>query len=171
MNRCKNKLSSGFSLIEIVVVVGSFGIIIIAVISTILLTFRSQNKVRSNNKLNENGTNIMAELRRNIYNSDSKNINCGAGGTSVTIVNRSDKRVTNLVCFDGKIASVSAVPSTTVYLNSDEVVVISCQDFVLCNPRVGSSDVAGVDFKFGLGTTTVGVASTKYFDISVTTRN
>jgi len=80
MNNSKNKINLGFSLIEMVVVVGSFGLIIVAVISTILLTFRSQNKVNSNNKLNENGTNILMELRRNILNSDSENIVCDVGG-------------------------------------------------------------------------------------------
>ena len=158
----------GFSLIEIVVVVGSFGLIIVAVISTILLTFRSQNKVSSNNKLSENGASIMAELRRNIFNSDSKSIVCGAGGTSVTIVNRNDKEVTNLRCLGGKISSASA---RTVDLNSNEVLVSSCQNFVSCTTKVGSSEVVAVDFKFGLGTSVVGVNSTQFFDSSITTRN
>ena len=168
MKLYKNKLYSGFSLIEMVVVVGSFGMIIVAVISTILLTFRSQNKVNSTNKLGENGTSILTELRRNIFNSDSKNIVCGTGGTSVAIVNRNDKVMTNLVCVGGKIASISA---TTVNLNSNEVSVFSCQNFVVCTKKVGSSEVIGVDFRFGLGTTTVGVNSTQFFDTSVTTRN
>lgn len=167
-NKKEHSRNFGFSLIEIVVVVGSFGMIIVAVISTILLTFRTQNKVGSNNKLSENGTSIMAELRRNIFNSDSKSIVCGVGGTSVTIVNRNDKEVTNLRCIGGNIASVSA---RTVNLNSGEITVSSCQDFVVCTTKVGTSEVTGVDFKFGLRTTTVGVTSTQFFKTSVTTRN
>lgn len=171
MNNSKNKINSGFSLVEMVVVVGSFGIIIVAVISTILLTFRSQNKVNSNNKLKENGTNILMELRRNILNSDSENIICDAGGTSVAVVNRSDKGQTSLICLGNNIASVSASIGTTVFLANSEVTVNSCQNFVTCTPGVGSSEVIGVNFKFGLGTTTAGVSSTQYFDTSVTTRN
>ena len=158
----------GFSLIEMVVVVGSFGMIIVAVISTILLTFRSQNKVNSNNKLGENGASILMELRRNIFNGDSKRIVCGIGGTSVAILNKNGLVDTILSCAGGKIASVS---TTTVYLNSNEVNVFNCQNFVKCNEKIGSPDIGGVDFKFGLGTTTVGVSSTQFFDTSVTTRN
>lgn len=158
----------GFSLIEMVVVVGSFGMIIVAVISTILLTFRSQNNVNSNNKLKENGASILMELRRNIFNGDSKNIICGVGGTSVFVKNRNDLGETNLVCVGGRIASVSA---TTVYLNSNEVSVFNCQNFAVCTKKIGTSEVIGVDFAFGLGTTTVGVSSTQFFDVSVTTRN
>ena len=179
MNCCKNKfkfikekkiVKFGFSLIEIVVVVGSFGMIIVAVISTILLTFRSQNKINSNNKLNDNGVNILMELKRTIFNGDSTNIICGVGGTSVIVVNRNDKSETILSCADGVISA--SVLATKVNLNSDEVSVVSCQDFVTCVNKVGSSEVVGVvNFKFGLGTTTVGVSTTKFFDTSVTTRN
>lgn len=165
----ENTARFGFSLIEMVVVVGSFGVIIVAVISTILLTFRSQNKVNSNNKLGENGASILMELRKNIFNSDSNNVVCDAGGTSVVIINQNGLAETTLFCGEGKIASISA---TTVYLNNDEVSVFSCQDFVECKKKSGSLDeVVSVDFKFGLGTTTVGINSTQYFDTSVTTRN
>jgi len=66
---------------------------------------------------------------------------------------------------------VSASIGTTVFLANSEVTVSSCQNFVTCTPGVGSSEIIGVNFKFGLGTSTVGVSSTQYFDTSVTTRN
>ena len=165
MNINKQKKDSGFSLIEMVVVVGSFGIIIVAVISTILMTFKSQNMVKSNNKINENGRSILAELRRNVFNSDSGYITCGVGGSSVTVTNQKDRGVTTLVCRGNNIASNSAI------LNSGEVTAYDCQNFTTCNLKSGSSEVASVDFSFGLRTTTIGVATTQLFSTSITTRN
>lgn len=167
-NQKKYYQTSGFSLIEMVVVIGSFAVLIIGIISTVLLTFRSQNKVSSNNKLEENGIRILAELRRNIFNGEAMSIVCGAGGSSVSVMNRSDKLQTNLVCRGGKIASISA---TTVDLNDGHVSVYGCSNFVVCQPKAGTSETAKVDFNFGLGTTTVGINSTQVFSTSVTTRN
>jgi type II secretory pathway pseudopilin PulG len=161
----KQKKYYGFSLIEMVVVVGSVGIMIVAVISTILMTFKSQNMVKSNNKISENGRSILAELRRNVFNSDASTISCGVGGSSVIVTNKKDGGVTTLVCLGINIASNSA------NLNSGEVAVYNCQNFVTCNLRSDSSGVASVDFNFGLRTTTTGIATTQMFSTSVTTRN
>jgi len=164
-NKKEKNRKFGFSLIEIVVVVGSFGMIIVAVISTILLTFRSQNMVKSNNKISENGRSILAELRRNVFNGNSSSIACGVGGSSVSISNRKDGGVTILRCLGINIASNSA------NLNSNEVVVYNCQNFAACTPKVGSTEVAAVEFNFGLLTTTTGVGSSQLFNTTVTTRN
>ena len=157
----------GFSLIEIVVVVGSFSMIVVGVISTILLTFRSQNKVKTNNKTSENAQIVLTELRRNIFNSDSTLINCGAlgVGSSVTLRNRNNLGVTSIVCGGNNIASNSAI------LNSKEVVVYNCQNFAKCITKPGSSEVASVEFNFGLRAITGGVGSSEVFSTTVTTRN
>jgi len=156
---------SGFSLIEMVVVVGSFSIIIVAVISTILLTFRSQSRVKVNNKLNENGRNVLAELRRSVFNGDSKSIVCGVGGSSVSISNSITKEETILICSQGNIKANLA------NLNSNEVTVINCQNFASCTNKTGLDEVAIVEFNFGLTTTNDGVGSTQLFNATVTTRN
>jgi len=158
----------GFSLIEMVVVVGSLGVIIVAIISTILLTFRTQNMTKSNNKVSENGRNVLAELRRNIFNSDSNFVVCDIAKTSVSIVNRNDLGETTLICLGNYIASMSA--GTTIYLNSDEMTVNSCQNFAVCQNKTGSSEVASVTFNFGLRATTVGVGASQFFNTKVTTR-
>ena len=160
----KNK-KSGFSLIEMVVVVGSFSMIIVGIISTILLTFNSQTKVKTNNKVSENGRIVLSELRRNIFNSSSNTIVCDVGGSSVSFINQKDKETTILRCLGDKIASNSA------NLNSSEVVVYGCESFATCTVKVGSTEVASVEFNFGLKTGIGGVGSSQVFNTTVTTRN
>ena len=159
------KKSYGFSLIEMVVVVGSLGIIIVAVISTILLTFRSQNMVKSNNKISENARSIIAELRRNVFNGNSFSIVCDVGSSSVSITNQKDGEITTLKCLGGNI------DLNTTNLNSSEVAVFNCQNFVACINKTGSLEVVAVDFNFGLRTTTAGVGLSQLFTTTVTTRN
>ena len=160
------KNNKGYTLIEMVVVVGSLGIIIVAVISTILVTFRSQNKVKANNKTSENGRMILTELRRNIFNGTSKSIVCGLGGSSVSIADLNiGTTTTSLVCRNNNIASNSAT------LNSSEVIVYGCQNFVTCTNKAGTSEVATVKFSFGLSSITAGVGTSQMFDTIVTTRN
>lgn len=162
----KNK-KYGFSLIEIVVVVGSFSMIIVAIISTILLTFKSQTRVKINNKISENGRIILTELRRNIFGGDSTSIDCGALGVGSSVVVRDIKNfeVTNIVCGGDNISS------NLVNLNSNEVVVYNCQNFAKCITKMGSDDVASVEFNFGLRAITGGVGSSEVFSTTVTTRN
>ena len=167
----KNK-KTGFSLIEIVVVVGSFGMITVAIISTILLTFRSQNRVKANNKISENGRIVLAEIRRNVFNSNPEFIVCDAGGSSVSVTNRKDGKVTILSCLGNSIASISATAvGTTFYLNSNEVTVYGCPTFVVCNNRDDSTEVATVEFNFGLSANNSGVGSSQMFNTKVSTRN
>jgi type II secretory pathway pseudopilin PulG len=161
----ENKKKFGFSLIEMVVVIGSLGIIIVAVISTILLTFRSQNMVKSNNKISENARSIVAELRRNVFNGDSFSIVCGVGGSSVSIPAQKDGEITILKCLGGNIVL------NTTNLNSNEVTVFNCQNFATCIYKVGTSEIASVQFDFGLRTITAGVGVSQLYSTNVTTRN
>ena len=166
----KNKQSFGFSLIEMVVVVGSVGIIIVAVISTIILTFRSQNMVKSKNKINENARNIIYELRRLVFSGGSQQIVCGTGNSSVLVTNVFDKQETILSCVGGNIASSSA---KIVNLNTSEVTVFGCQNFVVCEDNTGLTEDIGVtvSFNFGLSASTNGVGTSQMFNTWVSTRN
>lgn len=161
--------SSGFSLIEMVVVVGSLSVIIVAVISSILLTFRSQNTVSSNDKVSENGRSILAELRRGVFSSDPSKIVCGAGGTAVTVVNRLDNSATTLICVNSGTNNYIAAKSETetTKLSSDEVLV-SCQNFVSCTNQ--GQDIVSVGFSFGLRSVTSGIGSSRVFTTTVTSR-
>lgn len=156
----------GFTLIEMVVVVASVGIIVVAVIGTILGTFKSQNRNKSMNVISENGQMIIRELRHNILSSNSQRIVCSTGGTSVSMVDLVTAEETVLFCGNNKIASISAQERR---LNNDEVNVTNCNNFVVCSP--GNTNVTNIIFNFGLGATVAGVSVTKNFETTVTVRN
>ena len=151
----------GYTLVEIMVVVSAVGLIMTAMIGVILSGFKAQNRTKSDSKVAENGSWIIKELRNNIFN--SKILECGEDGKSVQIESINDGKITTLSCdqVTKKIASTSA---TEKELNSDEVEVVDCNDFVICED-------SGVVFKFSLGPTTNGVGSSQVFSTKVTLRN
>lgn len=159
----------GYTLIEIVVVVASVGMIMTAVVGMVLGTFRAQNRTESNNKVTENGSWIMNELRKNVFNSYAEDTVCSGDGLSVEIKSLVDGQITTLSCdkFTNKIASVSA--TKTSLLNSDEVEVVDCTDFAVCESN--GDKVSGVVFNFTLEATTKGIGSTQAFTTKVTLRN
>lgn len=162
---------NGYTLVEIMVVVVSLGMIMTATVGVILGSFRAQNRTKSNNKVIENGSWIINELRKNVFNSLSSDIVCGVGGSSVAVKNFNDGRVTTLSCnvASNRIASSSAVGGT-VSLNNSEVVITDCTSFVVCETNA-DDEVMEVNFNFGIGATTSGIGITQIFTTKVTLRN
>lgn len=148
----------GYTLVEIIVVVAAVGLIMTAMIGVILSSFKAQNSVKSDNKVTENGSWIIKELRNNIFN--SKILECGQDGKSIQLTSLDDKQITTLSCdkTGNKIASNSAS------LNNGEVNIVDCSDFVKCED-------SGVVFKFILEPKIKGVGSSQVFSTKVTFRN
>jgi prepilin-type N-terminal cleavage/methylation domain-containing protein len=161
------KKNNGFTLIEIVVVTAAVALIMVAVIGLVVTTLKIQNQTKSNSKVVSNGNTILNELKKNILNSNKKNITCAGSGLSITLTNNSDGKVTTISCGSGKIASSSAA---TIYLNSGDVTVTDCSNFVTCS-TLPSLELSGVKFKFRIGASTSGVGMTQNFEMDVTVRN
>jgi type II secretory pathway pseudopilin PulG len=164
------KKKTGFTLIEIVVVVASVGLIMTSVIGLVLGTFKAQNREKATNKVMENGSWIINELRKNTLNSESTTIVCTAND-SIEMVNMFDQEKSIFSCnrSSNKIASTSAIrdPNT---LNSDDVNITDCSNFVECE-KDSSGKVSNIIFNFGIGATTSGVSVAKNFNTVVTVRN
>ena len=156
----------GFTLIELVVVVASVGLIMTSVVGMILGTFKAQDRTKTNNKIIENSTWIVSQLRKNVLNSLSEDITCSADNLSIQIINSGDKKTTTLSCnkSGNKIASNSAV------LNNNEVNVTDCGSFAVCQLD-SAGKVVNVVFNFGIGTTTGGVSSNQNFTTTITVRD
>jgi hypothetical protein len=150
--------------------------------------FSSQSKNKAIDKINQNGSWILNELKKNILNAESSDVNGGVyfscpmdGGTSMVMTNVKDGEKTTISCLDFgndgfKIASISGKKDigTTVYLfqkNSD-LVLDSCSNFVTCS-TLPSSQLSKVRFNFDLKAGVFGLSSgtTKSFSIDVTLRN
>ena len=124
----KNK--KGFTLIEILIVTSVILIVMASISGSMSGVFNSQGKSRAIDKINQNGSWILSELKKNMLNADSGTEN-GAGfscpvngdySDSITITSIKDGDKTTISCFDAgdgnyKIASVSGKSvGTTVYL-------------------------------------------------------
>ena len=155
---------------EIVVVVSSVGIIMIIVVGTILQTMKAQNRSDALSKLGDEGNWIMAELRRNVFNSSSK-IDCRSNNLSVGLSGLDDNAEIILSCdsiTNNKIASTSG--SIERKLNAADINVVNCNNFVVCGVD-HTNKVSSVTFNFGIGTTVSGVGTTKNFSTTLTVRN
>lgn len=177
---------NGFTLIEILVVMSVVLIIMVSIGGIMSGVFNSQNKGNAMDKVTQSGDWILNELKKNVLNADSSDVNGGLyftcplnGGTSIVITNVKDKQKTTISClFDAatssyKIASVSAV-GTTVYLfqKDNDLTLSNCTNFVSCS-TLPSLQLSNVKFNFNLGAGTSGITSetTKNFSMDVTIRN
>ena len=160
----------GFTLVEIIVVVSSVGVIMMIVVGTILQTMKAQNRNDALSRLADEGNWILGELRRNIFNSNGK-ITCRDGNLSVGLTSLYDGTETVLSCetlTNNRIASTSGSIVRT--LNATDINVINCVNFAICE-TTPDSDVSGVTFNFAIGTTVSGVGASQSFSTTLTVRN
>lgn len=141
----------GFTLIEMVVVVGVVGMLMTAVLLVLSGTFRGKTRVETADRVEQNGTYILAELRKIALGADGFGITCPAGGVgeSVTLTSYRDGGVTTLTCLEGdQIASESAT-AEVVDLVAEGIRLSNCAGFVSCD--LGSDlEVLGLNFNFTL---------------------
>lgn len=157
----------GFTLIEIMVVVGIFGMLMSVVIGVLLNSFKAKNRVELANLVEENGRFIQAEIRRNLLAAKGTTVLCPVGvGRSIGFENNLDGASTVISCVSGEIASDSANPVT---LSADNMTA-TCTSFVRC-----SGDSPTVDIEFDLSTGTAGSGGQNYvtrkFKQSMVVRN
>jgi prepilin-type N-terminal cleavage/methylation domain-containing protein len=143
-----NNKKTGFTLIEIVVVVGVLGSIIVTVASVLLNSFKAKARIEVTDKIERNGGIVLSELKSGVVNASGVDMLCV--GSTLTYTSSIDGGVTNLVCYEGtKIASESA--NGVFDLTSSDVAVSGCNNFVQCDLYSGSTDrTTQVDFVFGL---------------------
>jgi prepilin-type N-terminal cleavage/methylation domain-containing protein len=143
------KDKAGFTLIEIIVVVGVLTVLIVSVSGIMGMTFKAKNTSDGNELLSAKAVMVLTELKRNVLNADVNRINCPSGvGTSISFVAR-DNVETSLKCLTAQIASVSA-KNGTFYLLDNGIITNNCSDFVRCNITDGR--IKSVDFVLRLKT-------------------
>lgn len=173
--------TKGFTLIEILVVIGSLMLIISSIGGVIFGIFRSSNKNESISKINQNGNWIIDELKKNILNASSSVFICPAdsdGGNSITVTSVKDGETTEIACLNDSsgytIASISAKRNETIYLfqNNKDLLMDNCNNFVSCS-FFDTSQLSKVSFNFKLTAGSDGLLSkkTKSFLLDVNLRN
>jgi len=179
---------NAFTLVEILVVVGTMILIITSVSGIMFGVFSSKSKNQAITKMTQNGSWILDELKKNILNASSETENgvrfdcpMQSVGTSVAITNVKDGERTTISCLHDtvtdsyRIASISANSvGTTVYLfqKNNDLYLNNCNDFVTCS-TLPSLQLSDVKFNFDLGAGAFGLSNgiTKSFSIDVVLRN
>jgi len=137
-----------FTIIEMIVIIGSLAFVFIIVSQILMNSVKSSRKMTKSNGVEEGGSWVIAEIRKNLLKADVYSLSCPTGvGSSVTFVSRIDGQETSIVCDEneGLIASVSA--GRSVSFLTDEVKVSGCDSFVSCDL---DSPIPVVDFSFNL---------------------
>lgn len=170
---------TGFTLIELVVVVGALGIIMITVTAIMINSFKAKNRVESITTLEQSGDILFSSFKNNIFNTSGIGISCVVNGVSsgstLALTNVNNGEITNLVCYEGdKIASESA--NGNFQLTSSGVGVSGCDDFARCEMATGNdASISKINFLFylrlGDGSSTPVNSVIRKFENSVTVRN
>lgn len=143
-------MKRGFTLIEIIVVMGVVGLLMTATVYVLSGTFQGKARVEVADEVERNGTLILDELRKIGLNSFGSGIVCPAMGVgeSVSMTSARDGGVTVLSCVEGdEVASSSA--SGRVNLLASGVVVSGCDSFVSCETMPNMA-VSAVNYNFRL---------------------
>lgn len=160
---------AGFTLVEMVVVVGVTGIIMAAITGVLLNSFKTKNRVNVADLVEQNGSMLISELRKNVVNGTV--LDC-LGGSSVKVLNKSDQGITTISCASNKIASSSASPAFSVDLSGSNVTV-DCAGFAVCTTVGGKITKVVFTFTLSGGSAIAGPANfvKKEFVTEVATRD
>jgi len=170
-------MKKGFTLIEIIVIVGALSLIMISLTSILSGVFNSQSKNKSNDIISQQGNWVIEEIKKNLLNASGIGFICPTGiGQSVSFQNIKDGNRTVLGCLGSSgnysIASSSAAKNVELFKNNGGLKLTNCDEFISCE-TLPSLKVSGVTVKFNLNTGDVSSPTyvTKDFELKVTLRN
>jgi len=168
-------VQKGFTMVELLVIIGITGMIMVAIVGIMLQTFKAKTKMAWNEEIESNGTWIMAEIRKNILDASGINMVCGATpSNSIEMVSlKGDGEVTTITCTDN-----ASIASNSANLLKSTLRVSNCSNFVTCETvSLGGSEyrVTKVNLSFVLAPLSVPTDSPDYvsrtFQTSVVLRN
>lgn len=170
-------MKKGYTLIEMVVVVGILGIIMAVVAGILINSFRAKSRVDLADSAEAVGSRVIDQIKNNMIMAVGQGITCAltGDGSRITFASSEDGQVTTLACYEGsRIASESA--SGIFVLTGSGVGVSGCYDFARCELFPNSTDkVSAVNFSFTLSTGSSAAGAEKFvnrkFQSTVVTRN
>lgn len=164
-------MKKAFTLLEIVVMVGILGLIITMVSGSLGMSFKLKNVTENNEKLSSKANFILGELRKNILEARPETIMCSGSRTQLEYTTLGGETVLlNCDMDHTRIASQSG--DMTFNLSDQEVVPRTCNNFVNCRLKEGTSMVESVGITLDLKTITSneGVGSSGQFYQTVSPR-
>lgn len=159
-------IKTGFTLIEVVVVVGVVSIILLVTSDILVSSLRSTTRTESTSQLEGAGTAVMDAVKINVLRAAPGTLVCPIGlGSSFSFTDKDDNQVTSISCAENdQIASNSANPMR---LTPDTIHVSGCGNFV------SNCDPTHVEINFTLSMSNNGTVENVYsrnFSTQVTLR-
>lgn len=156
----------GFSLIELVVVIGLLSLLMLAISSTMLMSMISSNRIRTTTKVKQAGNYALGQIQGIVRNAKSIT-SCipDLPDTSITLINQ-DGGTTQILTEEGRIASNSGT-----YLTPDNLEATVFD--ISCEPTVDNPTLIKVSFdlKSKLATERSTSNPTLHFETSINLRN
>ena len=151
----KKREESGFTLIEIIVMVAILGVLGVTISNIFITSLRSSIKSQRISELKEKGNSALSVMERMIREAKSIDSDCTAVGSVLGYIDITykDDLQTRFFCGENAIASSSAsIPGFGVYLIGDDdapdINIIGCTNFITCT--IGPGGIPEVEIKFTL---------------------
>ena len=167
---CKN----GFTLIELVVAIAIVAVVVSAMVGLMLDSMRSTTKTIALERIEEQGSQAMREIRKNILLADPTTLICPSGpSSSLTFNSRTDGNDISLTCADTGIMYSSVAAGETIQLTSSDVGVSGgCGEFI--RSCVNDSNTPVINVRFSLYLVSGGdrvTSASKTFESTMVVRN
>lgn len=171
---------NGFTLVEIVVVLGVTAVVIISMVGIMVQSFRAKNRLSWSDEIEAGGTWVIDKLRNGILDAGGETLNCSPVGSETYsyISLKGDGETTTVTC--DETMGNNGIASNSANLLKSNLRVSGCSTFVSCDtlPVVGGGyRVTKVNFSFDLSADPLLVPTTspdfvsRTFKTSVVVRN
>ena len=143
----------GFTLVEIVVVLGVTGVVIISMVGIMVQSFRAKTRLSWSDEIEAGGTWVMDKLRNGILDASGDTLNCSpVGSDRFSYVSlKGGGEITTVICDDS--AGNNSIASNSANLLKNNLRVENCSTFVSCDTlpvAEGGYRVTKVDLSFDL---------------------
>jgi prepilin-type N-terminal cleavage/methylation domain-containing protein len=172
--KTKNKQSTGFTLLEVLISIGVFAAISSIIVTVLFISFRASKKSEVVVSLKQNGDSVLSQIVKSIRYAQSLDnpVSCTTPVTrsSITITSILDNAQTTFSCPVGAATSIS---SNSAALLDSSIVAVSACSFTCSQPTINDPPTITVEFTLSARNTTNFVETTGAipFQTAVTLRN
>lgn len=160
-------LKKGFTLIELIVVIGLLSLLILAISSTMLMSLISSNRIRTVTKVKQAGNYALSQIQTMIHNSKTI-VSCDSSNSHITLGNPDGGTTEILSENDGTNPRIASNSGTYLIPSNMKTVTFS----LTCEPDDESPTLVKVSFDLQSTTTENSVQNPSlHFETSASTRN